>query len=283
MIILIATGLLLVVAFAYSQEILSSKFYLAVIIALCAIVIIAYFHVPHKRLKNKNLISLPCTFYVIPGAVGSVLIGLCWLLGEEKPTTIIIGLGTGVVASIIVSVLIDIGNTKRKEQTDRALFISLNESIKQQLNKLIELSCLASTSLDRGMKKECHSFIEWTTILFGSRTVNGPSRKIAQMPYLDELNELYSAFERIQMATVSNENHSFSAGYSEGIAAAMQTLAEMRSALRSEEATDYLIYEKCRRFCISICSLYSGYDKKFKEEFSFSTCSNVRLKDDFGF
>lgn len=281
LIILLVTGLILVVAFAYSQT-CPSQLYLAIVIALCAIIVIAYFHTPDKKQKLMDLISLPAKYYVIPGVVGLGTIGFYCLMDNGKLATIIISLGTGVIASIIVSILIDMGNTKRKKQADRALFAFLNEDIEQRLNKLIELSCLASTSLDCEMRKECHSFIEWTTILFGSKTIDEPARKIAQMPYLDELDGLCSALERIQISAVLNENQYFCAGFKAGIAEVMQTIAEMRSALRADQASDHLIYEKCRRFCACICSFYSGYDKRFKEEISFSTCNNYRLKDDFG-
>ena len=168
------------------------------------------------------------------------------------------------------------------QENDRALFNALNEKIKQRINKLIELSCLASSSLNREMGKECHNYMEWTTILFGSKTIDEPYRKIAQMPYLDELDELYGALERIQLLATLN-GKTFSARYTESISEVMQTLAEMKSALRSDQPLDLLIYEKCRRFCVCICSMYSGYDKQFKEEISLSSCRNYRLKDDFCF
>ena len=78
-----------------------------------------------KALKKlQNTISTPLQWYGIAAGIGIILVCIYWLIpcryGRLATTTI--SIGTGAIASAIVALLIDIGNSKREKKQDRLAF-----------------------------------------------------------------------------------------------------------------------------------------------------------------
>lgn len=85
-----------------------------------------------KALKKlQNTISTPLQWYGIAAGIGIILVCIYWLIpcryGRLATTTI--SIGTGAIASAIVALLIDIGNSKREKKQDRLAFDRIKAEI----------------------------------------------------------------------------------------------------------------------------------------------------------
>ena len=77
---------------------------------------------------NRGLcLTTPPVWYAAILALGVVCCVLAHITGDDG---LLVGLGSGTVASLLVALLIDVGNTRRKNQTDRDQFERLQGELR---------------------------------------------------------------------------------------------------------------------------------------------------------
>ena len=83
----------------------------------------------HKRwtLRLAGRLSVPPVWYEVILGIGIVFCVLATVCPENG---LLIGLGSGTVASLIVALLMDLGGTGRKNKSDRAQFARLQDDLK---------------------------------------------------------------------------------------------------------------------------------------------------------
>ena len=115
--------------------------------------------------KYYDYFSTPFYIYLIILflIIGMLVISL-FLKETGKAFIIITGINCSSLASLIVGMFVDFGNTKRSLQKDAFEFSVLTEDLNSQCIALMEKASVCAQS--KVLINESHGFIEWLEILF---------------------------------------------------------------------------------------------------------------------
>ena len=134
----------------------------------------------------KNLqkhIVTPISVYLIALGIGLLLMVINAIMSQAgKQMTWLSSIGTGVIASVVVAILIDIGNTKRQREMDERGFKRLLSDIMLDALSICGEACLLT---NENNKNERRTFSEWVIILFSDKQKD--QNRQNQKVFLDEL------------------------------------------------------------------------------------------------
>lgn len=170
---------LLYVLWIFSKTILSKQYELyAIPASVLTIFAVMLSVVPEELVKMgeriAKCISTPIKWYVIGGVIGALDVALYFLFDcSTKLSTFLISIGTGLIASVVIAFLIDIGNTKRNKEKDKTVFDKRNEELYSRCKAFPELMCsdLLAIGMQTGGIPTSLSFCRGLEILCFDRNV----------------------------------------------------------------------------------------------------------------
>ena len=109
-----------------------------------------------RRTRPEEWLTTPLVWYGIILAAGA---GFCLLAAVLRGNELLVGLGSGTIASLLVALLIDVGNTRRKDRNDREQFTRLQDELKTDCCLLPStLTCFCPREMEEG--QTFHLFVE---------------------------------------------------------------------------------------------------------------------------
>lgn len=227
--------------------------------------------------KTTKVLSTPILIYLIAIVCSVIFFGLSVLLSpcEHRDSggwwsALFLNLGYGSLASIFVTVLVDIGNTRRQRQKDKLIFNRLNADLNELCAELPSEMYIAVYEVFGYNENGKHTFEQWTDTLFSDK-VSDRAKQEKEIRYIIQhislikkaAAQLKSDFKYLP------ENQYIDSDYKKKLG---QIIGACLRIVRTVEKSDYkgcarIITEDLKSAVVGLYSeLKSDYSRFYNEE-----------------